>query len=103
MKTEDRGLRMEDGGKEPDARGSRIRVAASGKGQGPMKRMMETGGEVKGPCAALTGLGEQLRLTQGDARGLACPGLRYGGPSGLRRRRGHRPNACIHNGDLREH
>jgi len=46
---------------------------------------------------------EQLGLTRGDARGLACPGLRYGGLSGLRRRRGHRPNACIHNGDLREH
>src|SRR5581483_10756388 len=73
MKTEDRGLRMEDGR------------------------------EAKGPCAAPTELGEQLCLTQGDARGLACPGLRYGGPSGLRRRRGHRPNACIHNGDLREH
>ena len=49
-----------------------------------MKRMIEYGGEAKKrPCLALTGLLNKWALTQGDARGLACPGLRYSGLSDL--------------------
>ena len=66
-------------------------------------RTMEDGGEAKRrPCVAPSGLFNRWIFTQGDARGLACRGLRYSGPSGLKKTRGRRLNACMHNQDPRE-
>jgi hypothetical protein len=67
-----------------------------------MKGTINNGEEANRPCVALAGLLGRRLLTQGDARGLACPGLRYCGPLGLGKTCEQGLNSCIHSNDPRE-